>query len=80
MAIARIFKSGNSQALRLPKEFRFAGDRVEILRRGEEIVLRELPVSAAAIFDALAALPDDLFAEGRPDGPDDMPQERKPLL
>jgi hypothetical protein len=38
MAIARIFKSGNSQAVRLPKEFRFHADQVEITRRGDEII------------------------------------------
>lgn len=74
MATARIFQSGNSQALRLPKEFRFTSDRVEIFRRGDEIVLRETPVNAAAIFDALAALPDDFMADGREDLP---PQERE---
>ncbi|WP_312380720.1 antitoxin [Pseudomonas oryzihabitans] len=56
MAEARVFKSGNSQALRLPKEFRFESERVEIFRRGDEIVLRELRRDAAAIFDTLAAL------------------------
>lgn len=56
MAEARVFKSGNSQALRLPEEFRFESDRVEIFRRGDEIVLRELRPSAAAIFDTLATL------------------------
>jgi len=56
MAEARVFKSGNSQAVRLPKEFRFESDRVEIFRRGDEIVLRELRSSAADIFDTLAAL------------------------
>lgn len=56
MAEARVFKSGNSQALRLPKEFRFQSDRVEIFRRGDEIILRELRPSAAEIFDTLAAL------------------------
>ncbi|MBS4051273.1 MAG: AbrB/MazE/SpoVT family DNA-binding domain-containing protein [Methylomonas sp.] len=74
MATARIFQSGNSQALRLPKEFRFNSDRVEIFRRGDEIVLRETPVSAIAIFDALAALPEDFMLDGREDLP---PQERE---
>ena len=41
MATARVFRSGNSQAVRLPKEFRPKGPEVEIFRRGEEIVLRE---------------------------------------
>jgi len=74
MTYARVFRSGNSQAVRLPKEFRLNSDRVEIFRRGEEIVLRESPASAAAIFDALAALPDDFMSDGREDAP---PQERE---
>ncbi|MGD0966476.1 MAG: AbrB/MazE/SpoVT family DNA-binding domain-containing protein, partial [Candidatus Acidiferrales bacterium] len=41
MRKARIFKSGNSQAVRLPKEFRFQVEEVEILRRGGDVVLRE---------------------------------------
>jgi antitoxin VapB len=74
MTYARIFQSGNSQALRLPKEFRFNADRVEIFRRGDEIVLREIPINAAAIFDALSSLPEDFMAEGRDDS---QPQERQ---
>lgn len=74
MVYARVFQSGNSQAVRLPKEFRFNVEQVEIFRRGDEIVLREIPVSAAAIFDALASLPEDFMAEGRDDTP---PQERE---
>jgi antitoxin VapB len=49
---------------------------VEIFRRGDEIVLRAKPASAAMIFDALASLPQDLFAEERIDTP---PQQREPL-
>jgi hypothetical protein len=41
MATARVFRSGNSQAVRLPKEFRSKSRDVEIFRRGDEIVLRE---------------------------------------
>jgi antitoxin VapB len=74
MSYARIFQSGNSQAVRLPKEFRFNVDQVQIFRRGDEVVLRECPASAAAIFDMLASLPEDFMAEGRQD---DRPQERE---
>lgn len=74
MAYARIFQSGNSQAVRLPKEFRFQVDQVEIFRQGKDIVLRERPVNAAAIFDALAALPADFMADGRADT---LPQARE---
>ena len=76
MTHARIFQSGNSQAVRLPKEFRFDVDQVEIFRRGDEVVLRPVSSNAAAIFDALTALPDDFMADGRDDTP---PQEREAL-
>lgn len=69
MPYARIFKSGNSQAVRLPKEFRFEVDQVEIFRRGHEIILREPPDSAATLFDLLADLPEDFMREGRQDPP-----------
>ena len=56
--------------------FRLTADRVEIFRRGNEIVLREQPANAAAIFDALAQLPADFMDEGRDDTP---PQPRESL-
>ncbi len=74
MTIARIFQSGNSQAVRLPKEFRFDTDQVEIFRQGSDIVLRQLPTNAAAVFDLLSSLPGDFMTEGRQDTP---PQERE---
>lgn len=63
MSYARVFQSGNSQAVRLLKEFHFNVDQVQIFRRGDEIVLRECPVSAAAIFDMLASLPEDFMSD-----------------
>jgi antitoxin VapB len=74
MAYARVFQSGNSQAVRLPKEFRLNVDQVEIFRRGDEIILREQPLSGTAVFDALVSFPDDFMAEGRGDS---APQERE---
>lgn len=38
--IAKVFKSGNSQAVRLPKEFRFSVTEVEVSREGDAIILR----------------------------------------
>ncbi|WP_153111281.1 antitoxin [Propionivibrio limicola] len=76
MAYARIFQSGNSQAVRLPKDFRFDAEEVEIFRRGDEVVLRPVRINAAAVFDALTALPDDLLSEERQTPP---PQARKDL-
>ncbi len=76
MATAKIFQSGNSQVLLLRKEFRFNNDRVEIFQCGDEIVLREAPLNATAIFDVLAELPDDFLFSGRDDLP---PQECEPF-
>jgi antitoxin VapB len=73
MTYARVFQSGNSQAVRLPKEFRFDSEQVEIFRRGDEVILREHPSSALAIFNALSQLPADFMARGREDA---HPQER----
>lgn len=70
---ARVFQSGNSQAVRLPREFRFDVDRVEIFRRGDEIVLRPLPADAGFIADVLREMPADFMVDGRDDTP---PQER----
>ena len=47
---ARVFQSGNSQAVRLPKEFRFNAEQVEIFRQGNDIRAARAPASAAAIL------------------------------
>lgn len=39
MQKAKIFWSGRSQAVRLPKEFRFDADEVRITRRGDAVIL-----------------------------------------
>jgi antitoxin VapB len=62
MARARVFKSGNSQAVRLPKKFRFRSREVEIFRRGEDVVLREKTKGMARAFDLIANLPIDVDA------------------
>jgi antitoxin VapB len=72
----RIVKSGRSQSIRLPRQFHFRGKEVEILRRGDEIILREPMNSLSRAFEALASLPRDFMADGRNDTP---PQERKSL-
>ncbi len=76
LATAKVFKSGNSQAVRLPKAFRVKSKEVEISRRGDEIVLRERTGTMARAFELLAALPADLRLAGRKK---DKPQKRKGL-
>ena len=74
MSVARVFKSGNSQAVRLPKEFRFKGKEVEIFRRGDEVVLREPARGMVRAFELLASLPEEIA-----DRNDTPPQEREGL-
>jgi antitoxin VapB len=76
MATARVFRSGNSQVVRLPKEFQVKSKELEIFRRGDEIVLREKGKGLARAFEILANLPDDFLPDGRQDTP---PQERETL-
>ncbi len=76
LTTARVFKSGNSQAVRLPKEFRLNGPEVDIFRRGDEIVLRERQRGMGRAFEILANLPEDMFADERVDEP---PENREGL-
>ncbi len=75
MDTAKVFRSGKSQAVRLPKQFCLKGDEVEIFHRGKEIVLRERDGTMARAFDLLAGLNDDQLIERK-----DRPQKRKSLL
>ena len=65
MNTAKIFKSGNSQAVRLPKEFQFDVSEVEIFRRGDEVVLRKKPQNLTRVFELLTELSDDFMENGR---------------
>ncbi len=76
MSTARVFRSGNSQAVRLPKEFRFKSEEVEIFRRGDEVILREKPRDMRRVYQLLTELPHDFLGEGRTDA---LPQGRKDL-
>ena len=67
---AKLFWNGRSQAVRLPKEFRFEGDRVRITRMGAGILLEPLPsVEKETLEDLFARMDamgaDPLFPEGR---------------
>lgn len=74
--LTRVFRSGNSQAVRIPRQFRIDAAEVEILRRGDEIVLRARPPSLAPAFELLAGLSRDFFKGGRRQP---KPQKRTPL-
>ncbi len=65
MAITKVFRSGNSQAVRIPRQFQFECEEIEILRRGDEVVLRERSRNLAPAFDLLTGLSSDFFEGGR---------------
>ncbi|OGT26611.1 MAG: hypothetical protein A3I77_07195 [Gammaproteobacteria bacterium RIFCSPLOWO2_02_FULL_42_14] len=70
----RIFKSGNSLAVRIPKVFHVGEQQeVEIFMRHNEIVIRIAPENLAAAFVLLKSFPDDMLENGIEDLP---PQER----
>lgn len=70
---AKIFRSGNSQAVRIPKEFQLEGTEVEILRRGDTLILRPKRKSWTPFLESLARFSDD-FMEREREQPE--PQER----
>lgn len=65
MKTAKVFKSGNSQAVRIPKEFHLKGEEVEIRRRGDSLVLRPRKKSWAALIESLKKFTDDFMDQGR---------------
>jgi antitoxin VapB len=76
MATAKLFWSGRSQAVRLPKEFRFQGNEVHIRRRGNAIIL-EPAADDWTWLDAIVGKLDDDFVEAVNEPP--QPQERPAL-
>lgn len=50
IATAKLFKSGRSQAVRLPKEFRFEGKEVRIKRHGRGVLLEPVDIDLDALF------------------------------
>lgn len=76
METAKIFKNGNSQAVRLPKAYQFDVSEVQIFRRGDEVVLKRKPKNLAKVFELLTEMSDDFMSEGRQQPP---AQNREPL-
>ncbi len=63
METAKLFKNGRSQAVRLPKAFRFEGSEVFIKRVGNVVVLIPEHDSWQGLFDSLALFSDDFMTE-----------------
>jgi len=73
---AKIFKNGQSQAVRLPKEFRLQGAEVSVIRLGRGVVLQPILSTWSEVFDILKmnTMEDILIARD-----DTVPQAREQL-
>ena len=72
MDTAKIFWSGRSQAVRLPRQFRFEAEEVRIRRHGQAVILEPIATDWAWL-DALIGPLDDDFVEAV----NEIPQEQK---
>ncbi len=61
MKAARLFKNGQSQAVRLPKEFRFKGDQVLVKRAGNALILLPLKEPWTPLFESLSQFSEDFM-------------------
>jgi antitoxin VapB len=73
MKTAKLFRNGQSQAVRLPKEFRFEGEFVYIKKSGNAIVL--LPAKGA--WDSLVGSLDKFSEDFMPERSQPAPQDRE---
>lgn len=71
--VAKVFVSGNSQAIRLPKQFRLDAKEVFIRRRGNELVISPQPDSWAGFMEGCDGFSDD-FGTDTDVLPDDAPR------
>lgn len=77
---AKVFQSGNSQAVRLPKEFRFSVDRVEVSREGDAIILRPKAEDRRRWAALTAALERGVSADFLEDGRAQPPAQSRSAL
>jgi antitoxin VapB len=62
MKTAKLFKNGQSQAVRLPKEFRFPGREVQIKKIGQAVVLLPPKMGWSSLTESLAQFSEDFMA------------------
>ena len=66
MPTTRIFVNGNSQAIRIPKEYRFDDDEVNISKIGSAVIIYQRKDRLAVLMESLNEFTDDFLPEGRP--------------
>lgn len=65
METAKIFENGRSQAVRLPKEFRFTGDEVFVQRLGHAVMLYPKDAAWETFLNGVNSFSEDFLADGR---------------
>ncbi|HTQ34450.1 MAG TPA: type II toxin-antitoxin system VapB family antitoxin [Stellaceae bacterium] len=73
---AKLFWSGRSQAVRLPKEFRFEGKEVRIRKRGDAVIIEPIADDWAWLDAIVGKLDDDVVAAVN----EPVPQQERPEL
>lgn len=76
METAKIFKNGRSQAVRLPKKFRFTGEEVFVQRLGDAVMLIPKKASWQTFLNGINSFSDDFLENGRES---ELPAERDEL-
>jgi antitoxin VapB len=74
MQTAKLFINGRSQAVRLPKEYKFSGNDVIIQKVGEAVILLPHNKSWEVFLHGLNSFTDDFMSDGRSN---DIKQERE---
>ena len=76
MEVAKVFKTGRSQAIRLPKDYRFDCQEVLIGRVGKALIITRKEDAWDVFMEGINGFSDDYLAEGREQG---TCEERRPL-
>lgn len=76
MLTAKLFENGRSQAVRLPKEYRFTGTEVSINKIGDVVLLMPKDHKWSGLMTGLSMFSDDFMSNGRED---QMIQKREEL-
>jgi antitoxin VapB len=78
--VAKVFMSGRSQAVRLPKKYRFDCDEVEVTREGDALVLRPRTKPWADLLTVLESFDAAWFAACFPQGREQPGEQERPTL
>ena len=76
METAKVFENGRSQAVRLPKKFRFNSDEVVVQRLGQAVMLVPKEAAWQTFMDGINSFTEDIFYDGRSQ---DVPTVRESL-